>query len=133
MNNADTYGLFASGKFTNCRTLQVQGLTQIGVRIINAGGSIDQNGKVTGRTSSKVKRALTAEEREELGALAAFFDEENSEGGKHADMDMWGPVFNSTVFPEGSTLTEGQKAMVVKALMGDVPGEPVAFHHAHHH
>ncbi|KFY28517.1 hypothetical protein V491_00425 [Pseudogymnoascus sp. VKM F-3775] len=70
MNNADSYGLFASG-----------------VHVIGAGGSIDENGKVTGASSSsKAKRTLTAVEKEELGSLAAFFDEEGSDGGKEADM-----------------------------------------------
>ncbi|KFY50577.1 hypothetical protein V496_09299 [Pseudogymnoascus sp. VKM F-4515 (FW-2607)] len=112
MNNADSYGLFASG-----------------VCVIGAGGSIDENGKVTGASSSsKAKRALTAVEKEELGSLAAFFDEESSDGGKEADMAMWEPVFNSTFFPEGTSLSEEQKGMVVKALMGNMPGEAAYDH-----
>lgn len=97
--------------------------------MIGAGGSIDENGKVTkGSSSSKAKRALTAEEKEELGCLAPLFDEESSDGIKEADMAMWGPVFNSTFFPEGTSLSEGQKGMVVKALAGNMPGEA-----AHNH
>ncbi|OBT84547.1 hypothetical protein VE02_06807 [Pseudogymnoascus sp. 03VT05] len=112
MNNADSYGLFASG-----------------VRVIGAGGSIDENGKVTkASSSSKAKRALTAVEKEELGSLAAFFDEESCDGGKEADMTMWGPVFNSTFFPEGTSLSEEQKGMVVKALMGNMPREAAHDH-----
>ncbi|OBT71296.1 hypothetical protein VF21_09951 [Pseudogymnoascus sp. 05NY08] len=110
MNNA--YGLFASG-----------------VRVIRAGGSINENGKVTGALSSlKAKRALTAMEKEELGSLAAFFNEESSDGGKEADMVMWGPVFNPTFFPKGTSLLEEQKGMAVKALMGNMPREAAYDH-----
>ncbi|KAL2069757.1 hypothetical protein VTL71DRAFT_14436 [Oculimacula yallundae] len=113
MNNADSYAIFASG-----------------VRIINAGGSIDEKGNVKNApSSSKAKRApLTAEEREELGFLAAVFDEESSDSANEAEMAMWGPVFNSTFFPEGTSLSEEQKGMVVKALMGEMPGEAAHVH-----
>lgn len=97
--------------------------------MIGTGGSIDENGKVTGASSSpKAKRALTAVEKEELGSLAAFFDEESSDGRKEADMAMCGPVFNSTFFPEGTSLSEEQKGMIVKALMGNMPGEAAHDH-----
>jgi len=63
-----------------------------------------------------------------LGSLAAFFEEEHKIGGKEADMAMWGSVFNSTFFPEGTNLSEKQKGMIIKVLAGDMHGEAAHDH-----
>lgn len=93
--------------------------------MIGAGGSIDDDGKVTKASSSKVKRALTSEEKEKLGSLAALLDEENGSSEGDGDLNLWSPTFNSTFFPEGTNLSEKQKSMVIKAMMGDFHGENV--------
>lgn len=103
MNNADSFGLFASG-----------------IRVIQGGGTISPNGSVKGYKKPP-KPVPSEQEEEDVKLMEASFT-----GSDESDLsdvtELWSSAFNLTMFPETTNLTEKQKNVVVNALLGN-------FHH----